>query len=223
MTEQEWRECRDPNAMLAALRGKASERKRKLFRCACWRLVWHLLEEGPPRQLVEAMEREADNPITGAAELMQAHVAANAVRERQSGARREGNPQAKALQRLLNGFSTAGDGTGDALMTQLVVLEEGGEQARRKIQQVQCELLRDLVRNSFRPARIDPAWLKANDGAAPKLARAIYDERAFAQLPVLGDALEDAGCTDAEVLAHCRRAGTHVRGCWVVDAVLGKG
>jgi hypothetical protein len=55
-----------------------------------------------------------------------------------------------------------------------------------------------------------------------KLSRAIYDDRAFDRLPVLADALEDAGCTDRTILAHCRSGGEHVRGCWVVDLLLGK-
>ncbi len=54
------------------------------------------------------------------------------------------------------------------------------------------------------------------------LARSIYDDRAFDRLPVLADALEDAGCTDAAILDHCRGPGPHVRGCWVVDLILGK-
>jgi len=79
------------------------------------------------------------------------------------------------------------------------------------------------VGNPFRPApHIDPAWLAGNGGTVPKLARAIYDERAFDRLPVLADALEDAGCTDADILTHCRSGGEHVRGCWVVDLLLGK-
>jgi hypothetical protein len=61
-----------------------------------------------------------------------------------------------------------------------------------------------------------------NDGAVVKLAESIYTERAFDRLPILADALEDAGCTDAAVLDHCRGPGPHVRGCWVVDLVLGK-
>ena len=59
-------------------------------------------------------------------------------------------------------------------------------------------------------------------GDCRALAGAIYDERAFDRLPVLGDALEDAGCADAAILAHCRGPGEHVRGCWVVDLLLGK-
>jgi hypothetical protein len=54
------------------------------------------------------------------------------------------------------------------------------------------------------------------------LAQGIYDERAFERLPILADALEDAGCTDAAILVHCRGPGPHVRGCWVVDLILGK-
>jgi hypothetical protein len=67
-----------------------------------------------------------------------------------------------------------------------------------------------------RPVR---AW---QNGAVPKLAAEIYDARAFDRLPILADALEEAGCDDADGLAHCRSGGEHVRGCWVVDWVSGK-
>jgi hypothetical protein len=82
-------------------------------------------------------------------------------------------------------------------------------------------ILRDLFGNSFRPASVDPFWLTWNGGTVPKLAQAIYDERRFADLPVLADALEEAGYTSADILDHCRRPGEHVRGCWVVDLCLG--
>jgi hypothetical protein len=55
------------------------------------------------------------------------------------------------------------------------------------------------------------------------MAQAIYNERGFDRLPILGDALEDAGCTDRDILDHCRGPGPHVRGCWAVDLLLGKG
>ena len=70
--------------------------------------------------------------------------------------------------------------------------------------------------------QLDPSWLAWNDGAIRKMAQAIYDARAFDRLPLLADALEDAGCTDAAILSHCREPGEHVRGCWVVDLLLGK-
>jgi hypothetical protein len=86
----------------------------------------------------------------------------------------------------------------------------------------QSTLLRCIFGNPFRPAALDPAWLRRNDGTAAKLAQAVYEERRFADLPILADALEEAGCTDAAILAHCREPGDHVRGCWVVDLLLGK-
>ena len=54
------------------------------------------------------------------------------------------------------------------------------------------------------------------------LAQAIYDDRAFERIPELADALAEAGCSNADILDHCRKPGEHVRGCWVVDLVLGK-
>jgi hypothetical protein len=69
---------------------------------------------------------------------------------------------------------------------------------------------------------MDAAWLAWNGGAIPRLAQTIYGQRAFERLPVLGDALEDAGCADRDVLDHCRGDRPHVRGCWVVDLLLGK-
>jgi hypothetical protein len=87
----------------------------------------------------------------------------------------------------------------------------------------QCGLVRELFGPlPFRPASVDAAWLAGNDGTVSKLAAAIYDARAFERLPVLADALEDAGCSDAALLGHLRGPGPHVRGCWAVDLLLGK-
>jgi hypothetical protein len=71
----------------------------------------------------------------------------------------------------------------------------------------------------FRPVALNPAWLTST---VKKPAQSIYDDRAFDRLPILADALEDAGCDNQDVLSHCRSTGEHVRGCWVVDLVLGK-
>jgi hypothetical protein len=86
----------------------------------------------------------------------------------------------------------------------------------------QCRLVRCLFGNPFRPVVPDPVWLRWNDGIIPRLAQGIYHERAFDRLPILADALEEAGCTNPEMLDHCRQPGTHARGCWVVDALLGR-
>ena len=88
---------------------------------------------------------------------------------------------------------------------------------------MQSTLIRDIFGNPFRPRpAVDAAWLSWNDGTLAKLAQGIYDDRAFDRLPILADALEEAGCANADILNHCRQPGEHVRGCWVVDLVLGK-
>lgn len=86
-----------------------------------------------------------------------------------------------------------------------------------------AKLLRDIVWPFPAPnATLDRATLSWHYGTVPAIARRIYDERTFHDLPILADALEDAGCTDRDILAHCRSGGEHVRGCWVVDLILGK-
>jgi hypothetical protein len=85
-----------------------------------------------------------------------------------------------------------------------------------------CDLLRDIFGNPFRFPRIDAAVLGWNGGTLVKLAQTIYGDRAFDRLPILADALEEAGCDNANILNHCRSEGPHVRGCWVLDAILVK-
>ena len=85
---------------------------------------------------------------------------------------------------------------------------------------VQCRLLRDVFGNPFRPITFDPNWRTTT---AVAIARGMYESRDFSAMPILADALQDAGCENDDVLNHCREANaTHVRGCWVVDLVLGK-
>ena len=113
---------------------------------------------------------------------------------------------------------------------------EGGEQEEKAsrgplpsecscsavLQVADGDLLRDIFGNPFRPVAAEPSWTTWNGGVVVKLAGSTYEGRAFERLPVLADALEEAGCTDADLLAHCRGGGEHVRGCWVVDLLLGK-
>ncbi len=84
----------------------------------------------------------------------------------------------------------------------------------------QTRLLRDIVGNPFRPVSLDPSWLTSTVVA---LAQGIYEENAFDRMPILADALQDAGCDNDDVLNHCcDEKQIHARGCWVVDLVLGK-
>jgi hypothetical protein len=82
-----------------------------------------------------------------------------------------------------------------------------------------CQNIDDIFGNPFRPLTFDPRW-RTSDVVG--LARAIYDEKAFERMPILADALMDAGCEDEPIIGHCRGDGPHVRGCWVVDLILGK-
>jgi hypothetical protein len=88
----------------------------------------------------------------------------------------------------------------------------------------QVDLLRDVCGPVLYSAakQIASDWLAWNDGTVKRLAQAIYQERSFEQMLILGDALEDAGCDDPDILRHCREPGDHVRGCWVIDLLLGK-
>jgi hypothetical protein len=98
--------------------------------------------------------------------------------------------------------------------------------ARRQVQEAerdaQAVLLRDVAGYPFRNVPVDPAWPAWKGGTIRHLAAAIYEERAFDRMPILADALEDAGCHDPDVLEHCRGNGEHVLGCWVVDLLLGR-
>lgn len=94
--------------------------------------------------------------------------------------------------------------------------------ARRGEQQKQSTFLRDIFGNPFRLVTIEPAWLTWHDATIPKIAQTICAEHRFADMPLLADALEEAGCIDADILNHCRQPSEHVRGCWVVDLLLGK-
>lgn len=74
-----------------------------------------------------------------------------------------------------------------------------------------------------RPLAVEPPWIRHNDGAAIHLARTMRDTGRFADLPVLADALEDAGCASAEIQEHCRLPGGHIDCCWVVDRIAALG
>jgi hypothetical protein len=83
-------------------------------------------------------------------------------------------------------------------------------------------LLREVFGNPFRPAAAESVWLGWNGGTVAALARSCYDRGVSDALPIIADALEEAGCADRDILLHCRKEGQHVRGCWVVDLLLAK-
>ncbi len=86
----------------------------------------------------------------------------------------------------------------------------------------QSNLLRDIINNPFHPHAIHTAWRAWNGGLLVSMASRMYESHDFADMPMLADGLEEAGCTDRDILSHCRSGGEHIRGCWVVDLLLGK-
>jgi hypothetical protein len=99
---------------------------------------------------------------------------------------------------------------------------EGRRAAVTKEKATQANLLRDLFGNPFRRVAVAPSCLAWQGGSIVRLARAVYEDRAYDGMPVLGDALEEAGCADSTLLDHCRTPGHHVRGCWLLDLLLGQ-
>jgi hypothetical protein len=205
MTEAEWLLGTDPHRMLEYLRGRASERKLRLFACACVRWLWPVCDDPRSRRAVVVAVVVAEGRA-GLADRAAARDAADeAVRLPGPGSTDLGSPLRRAACAAadLDAFRAAST-------------------ALAPLQFMHCALLREVVGNPFRPAVVAPEWRTANGGAAAKLARVIHEERRFGDLPILADALEDAGCTDAELLGHLRGAGPHVRGCHVLDLLLDK-
>ncbi|HEX4608720.1 MAG TPA: hypothetical protein VH092_11000 [Urbifossiella sp.] len=229
MTEAEWLGATDPRPVLEALRGKASDRKLRLFGCACCRRVYHLLTSDRSRAAVVMAERYADGLATETEIGPFAGSALAGSDFRLPTARREAESAASQLCKLSPTFD-AGYAAYFASSHAAIAMahdvnrrsehpaEVIGPALRIREEAEQVRVLRDIFETAFRPVSFDPSW--RTEAAA--LARGVYEGRAFDHLPILADALEDAGCADPAVLAHCRGGGPHVRGCWVVDLVLGK-
>src|SRR5260370_26918057 len=102
--------------------------------------------------------------------------------------------------------------------------DEAREKARGSAEEGRAQgvLLLEIFGNPFRPVKIDPAWLRWSNGTAAAILQVIDEEQRFAELPYLADALMDAGCDDEILLRHLREPCGHVRGCWAVDALLGR-
>ncbi len=237
MTEAEWLACTDSMPMLEYLWGKAGDRKLRLFACACCRRIWRLLSDERSRTAVQTAERYADG-LAALPELTTAFEGANAA-YRDGGdafygirtditpphsvaphgaAIHAANPQVWGLHGAANSaahgvFINTRTGYSQADVNAAVIPERAA----------QAPLLRCIIGNPFRHSPpLPPAVLAWNDGTVRRIAVGIYEERAFDRLPILADALLDAGCDNEELLAHCRSDGPHVRGCWAVDLILGK-
>lgn len=244
MTEAEWVVSTNPDELLKYLSCKrqlAMIRKLRLFCCGCCRRIWHLLSDERSRKAVEVAEQFADGLTTltmlKAAESLPKKWEGN--NWFQHNARIEAPAHAAQIGFRTDKMSVANTAkvasmTADACVGAVTGdcadwhggsgtwedrIRAGWSADSLTERREQTRLLRCIFGNPFRPVMADSTWRTTNVVA---LAQAIYEERAFDRLPVLADALEDAGCTNEAVLGHCHGSGPHARGCWVVDLLLGK-
>jgi hypothetical protein len=220
ITEAEWLGCADPRPMHEAVRGTVSERKLRLFAVACCRGLGPLLKDPRITTGLDVADRYAD----GAATRADLEAALQGAARAQRAQRRKALLYAYAAVKdacspagLALGAAEKSAWAAAAAADSRATYGERLRQTRPDLYASLAALLRDVLGNPFRPVAVDLSWLTS---AVVRLAQGIYDDRAFDRLPTLADALEQAGCTDAEILGHCRQPGTHARGCWVVDGVL---
>jgi hypothetical protein len=227
--------CEDDEARL-------SERKLRLFAVACCRTIWPLLAEDLSRRAVKVAEAFADDQ-TSQEELQAVRSAAEVARQNTQPAASGATPAREdvfaygfaSLAELLTQADfiyrhmaqdvadvVSGIAFRAAIPPQLWGTAEGEAVAMKVFDAsgpVECDLVREIFCNPLRPVSVAPTWRTPQ---AIAIAQTVYDERQWQDLPLLADALEDAGCTDEAILSHCRGPGPHARGCWPVDLLLGK-
>jgi hypothetical protein len=226
MTEAEWLACSEPDRMVAILAQsrQAYERKLWLFAINCFRRLADAADTERFYSTLRSVEEYADGLITLETfrEALRAvhgtdfHLS-HVMRGDAASAANDGSSHCAtdiAQHRYLDDCPPEAD---QVQRHQMFEVAFSAERA------AQTELLRELIGPlAFRPVTFAADCLTWNDSTVRRIAQAIYDERAFDRLPILADALEDAGCDNADILTHCRGDGPHVRGCWVVDLLLGK-
>jgi hypothetical protein len=245
VNEAEWLAAVDPQPMLDFLTQNDNDPRLRLFACACVRRIWHLLPDDRCKAAVEAAERDpgakAYPPAVRASVLgvlpgvrLTQVPGQDQPGEWAQGARMMATTAAFAVlhQGPMLGFASgarwaaagASTSAAGAVTSAARAAGSAGERETKAERAAQSRLLRDIVFNPFSlPPAVEAAWLAHNGGAVPKLARAIRDERAYDRLPLLADALEDAGCSDVDLLGHCRSGAEHALGCWAVEMLRGRG
>jgi hypothetical protein len=227
LTEVEWQAAADWGCMLNQVRARAGTRKLLLLAVALCRRVWDRFPDADCRRAVLAVEQLADHPRVDDEDSAIAAEADAAMTRLQEGYARVHQAAPGPRGAYLAAVTCCGmwhdpngmieETAGAAAIAAAGAAEGPAWEAERR---AQAGLLQEVFGNPFRPAAADRSWRTAD---VVGLARGVYEDRAFDRLPILADALEEAGCNHADVLAHCRGDGPHVRGCWVVDLLLGKG
>jgi hypothetical protein len=224
MTQEEWQAATDPTSLLNFVAGRSSDRKLRLFAVACSRNALSLLQSQNFRKAVEVSERFAD----GLASDDQLRKARSRIRESAERIRMvRAYPWTQTIQKNFARrqiLSVCSRNIEEMLQTidQLCVVANSADSYRVKCEEertLRAQVLRCIFGNPFRPCSINHSWLTSTAFA---LANSIYSEKAFDRMPILADALQDAGCDNEEILTHCRSQGPHSRGCWCVDLLLDK-
>jgi hypothetical protein len=239
MTEAEWLGGTDPEKLLRYAAAAGRGRKLRLFACACVRQMWHLLGDEHSRRAVTTSERYADGlaseeALAAARQELMGWLDSCYLNWRHGSYTDEHTAIMKAALASCHSsdFRAGRDAARHVIEAAVkavvprIVSRTAFAQvrpAREEQQKACCRHLRDLLGDPFRPIRVVPSWLTWNDGTVRKVAQAIYEGSAFDRLPILADALEDAGCAEAELLGHLRGPGPHVRGCWALDLLLDRG
>jgi hypothetical protein len=217
VTEAEWLTSTEPAPMLDFLPGRATDRKLRLFLVACARLVLDRLPPGEIREAVEVGEGYADGLRSNdeRQRLSERLYVLPRERGRSPGGDWVARCSREDMAAYLSAQLTVHRPGCSSRVTSRVSWWAGSQLTGPQ----QPGLLREVFGNPFRPVPFDPSW---RSPAAVALASAMYESRAFDRMPETADALMDAGCDDEQVLGHCRGAGPHVRGCWMVDLILGR-
>jgi hypothetical protein len=198
-----------------AHRTPAGRRQLRLFACACCRRVWPLLGDLRSRHAVEVSERYAD----GLATLRDLSLAEGAADAAARGAAREGRSAPAAALAVLLSQRDANLDPWLIAGAAATALAGSRADAGKAEMAAQAEALRDIFGNPFHAVPLVPGWRTPD---VLTLASAVYDRGAFDRMPILSDALEEAGCASTALLDHCRGPGPHVRGCWLLDLLLDK-
>jgi hypothetical protein len=209
MKEEEWLKGNKPAKMLRCNRLKNLDRKFRLFSCACCRRIWNLLPDKASQLAVETAERFADGQATRS-EMLDV-VAKLKPQSYTDTSWRAGKAAWYTVTDILQS---------DAAYHTANQTAEADPASGEEIREWLAEIIRDIFGNPFRPVTFLPEW---RTSTVLSLAQGIYSERAFDRMPILADALMDAGCSEEDILNHCRGPGPHVRGCFVVDLVTGRG
>ena len=228
LTELEWLDGRNFYARPLRTLARDQHRKWRLFAAACCRraIPW-TGEDERLQPVVEAVEAFADELI-GWDEV-------RGVRRILSAIKKDLGPDCQGPRKTLDLTTRALDNAIAKKPSSALYADEtcryayrasfDGRSGTKRSDPLEDEkhqqwlLARDIFGNPFRPVAFDPAWRTADSLG---IAARMYETRDFAAMPILADALEEAGCTNADVLLHAREPGVHVRGCWVVDGVMGK-